>query len=467
MDTMHFWSVARTRAAIAGGETSVEEIVHAHLARIEAVNPAINAIVDEVADPVAEARRLDALPAAERGPLHGVPVTIKINVDVAGGRNTNGAPGLKDTVCREDSPLVENLRKAGAVIVGRTNVPEFSLRFFSSNPLYGTTRNPWDETRTPGGSSGGASAALACGIGTIAHGNDLGGSLRYPAYCCGLVSIRPSMGRVPAYNPSAPAERPPVTLQMSVQGPITRCVADAREALTVMAGRSARDPMWTAAPDAGRPRRARPRIGVAPRAFGRDVDPAVSDALGKAQAAAEAAGLDVVEVDLPDVDRMVELWGQLLCTEVEHAMLEGIRANGSPDIMAVLEGYRDRYGLLDLPGYLAACAERTAIARRWSVLFDEVDALLLPVSTRIPFPQDHDRTGREGVEYVLDGQRPLYVVNLIGLPAVAVPTHLADGLPVGVQLVGAMHDDFPLLDLAERLENELGTLGVPPLVADL
>ena len=460
-----FWSVARTRAAIANGEVSVGEVTRAHLDRIEAVNGTINAVVDEVADPMAQAHRLDALGAHERGPLHGVPVTIKINVDVEGGRNTNGAAGLRDVTCAQDSPLVANLRRAGAVIVGRTNTPEFSLRFFTSNPLYGVTRNPWDEKLTPGGSSGGAAAALACGIATIAHGNDLGGSLRYPAYCNGLVSIRPSMGRVPAYNPSAPGERPPVTLQMSVQGPITRSVADAREALAVMAGRDARDPMWSAAPHSGRARGGRARVGVAPGAFGADIDAAVSQAVRRASEAAADAGMELVEIDLPDVARMVELWGQLLCTEVEHMMADAIRQHGSDAIVGVCDAYRTRFGTLDLPGYLRACGERMAIARRWSCLFDEVDALLLPVSTRLPFPNDHDLAGQAAVEHVLDGQRPLYIVNLIGLPGVALPTHLAGGVPTGVQLVGAMHDDAHLLDLAALLEAQLGSVGRPPLIA--
>ena len=191
-------------SAIASKKVSAEEVMESHLERVDQVNGKLNAItvrLDEEAR--AGARAADAAVAAGEplGPLHGVPVTIKENVDQKGYATTNGVEAFVEMVADDDSPVVANLRKAGAIPMGRTNTPEFSLRYFTDNTLRGLTHNPWSKDLTPGGSSGGASAAVASGMGSIGHGNDLGGSVRYPAYACGIVGIRPSMGRVPAYNP--------------------------------------------------------------------------------------------------------------------------------------------------------------------------------------------------------------------------------------------------------------------------
>ena len=185
------------------------------------------------------------------GPLHGVPVTVKVNVDTKGRATTNGVVAFKDNVATEDSPVVANLRKAGALIIGRTNTPAFSVRWFTENDLHGRTLNPWSREHTPGGSSGGASSAVAAGMGAIAHGNDLAGSVRYPAYCTGVVGLRPSFGRVPAFLPSAKEERPLSMAMMSVQGPLARNVADLRLALQAMSAGDARDPWWVPAPLSG------------------------------------------------------------------------------------------------------------------------------------------------------------------------------------------------------------------------
>jgi amidase len=244
------WSAVDLAAAIRGREISCVEAAQAAIDRMHAVNARVNAVtVDLSNEALAAAKRADAVVASgvALGALHGVPVTIKENVDQAGQSTPNGVVADKDLVAAEDSPVVANLRKAGAIVIGRTNTPEFSYRWFTDNPLRGLTKNPWSEAHTPGGSSGGAAAAVALGIGAIAHGNDLGGSLRYPAYACGVATIRPSLGRVPAFNATAPAERPPTVQLMSVQGPIAREVRDVRLAFDVMTARDARDPWWTPA----------------------------------------------------------------------------------------------------------------------------------------------------------------------------------------------------------------------------
>ena len=219
-------SAVETAQATRSGRLSCTEVVEAHCERLQAVNPDLNAVTVDLRESAVEAAR--ALDAAFRagvapGPLHGVPVTIKENVDVTGQATPNGVAGFAGVIAPDDSPVTRNLTRAGAVVIGRTNTPEFSFRAFTDNPLRGLTRNPWDpEGVTCGGSSGGAAASVAAGVGAIAHGNDIGGSLRIPAYCCGCATIRPTLGRVPAYNPSQAEERALLMQMMSVQGPIAR-----------------------------------------------------------------------------------------------------------------------------------------------------------------------------------------------------------------------------------------------------
>ena len=184
----------------------------------------------------------------QRGPLHGVPVTIKENVDQQGKPTPNGLPAFETVIAPDDAPVVANLRRAGAIIVGRTNTPELSMRATTDNPLHGRTLNPWHPDASPGGSSGGAGAAAAAGFGPIHHGNDIGGSLRFPAFANGLSTVKPTPGRIPAYNPSATAERGLLAQLMSVQGAICREVRDVRLATRVMAARDARDPWWVPRP---------------------------------------------------------------------------------------------------------------------------------------------------------------------------------------------------------------------------
>ena len=200
------WSAVDTAAAIRNGAISAVETVEAHLERMRAVNPRLNAVVVDLSEEALKAAHAADKQRARGGALgllHGVPITIKENVDYEGRPNFNGVPANKDLVAPSDSPVVRNLKKAGAIVIGLTNTPEFSFRGFTDNPLHGLTLNPWDPNITCGGSSGGAGSAVAAGIGTIAHGNDIGGSLRWPAHCNGVATIKPTQGRIPAFNGSA------------------------------------------------------------------------------------------------------------------------------------------------------------------------------------------------------------------------------------------------------------------------
>ena len=250
--TTELWQLSATELAgrIARRETTARAATESVLSRIAVANPQVNALATVTADSALQAA--DAADAAQArgdtlGALHGVPVTIKINIDVKGEPTTDGVAAFKDNIATSNSPLVQNMVNAGAIIVGRNNAPAFSLRWFTDNSFHGRTLNPFDAGVTPGGSSGGAAAATAMGMGCIAHGNDYGGSVRYPAWACGVVGLRTTVGRIPAFKATAP-NRIISNQQMSVQGPLTRTVADARLALQVMSQGSPLDPQWVPAP---------------------------------------------------------------------------------------------------------------------------------------------------------------------------------------------------------------------------
>lgn len=453
------WSAIEIAQHIRARNVSVSEVTQAHLSRLDRANPALNAVthlIDEAMD-LATAMDAKGIPD-DASALYGVPVTVKVNVDMAGYPNTNGIPAFKDMTGDGDAPVVANLKSSGAVIIARTNTPEFSLRWSTSNPLHGGSLNPWDTEVTPGGSSGAAAASVASGIGAIAHGNDLGGSLRYPAYCCGVATIRPSMGRIAAMNPNAATDRPPITFSMSVQGPIARSVADVRAGLEVMSKRDPRDPLQVNADTSGRPRDGQITLGIATNPFASDVDDAVANAMTRASNAAKAAGIKTVEFTPPCADECAALWGDLLFTETHHTSRSLIEEHGSAEINRTLVGYAEHYKLLDMPQLFQSLTRRLQLQRMWSLMFEEIDALLMPTSLIPPFENDLDFKEPSKIPDLLRAQSPLFVVNLLGLPSVAIPTHVENGLPLGVQLVAPMHDDWFALDIAERLETELGTL---------
>ncbi|MBL8348953.1 MAG: amidase family protein [Burkholderiaceae bacterium] len=455
------WSAHRLAAAIRGGAVSAREAVAASLDRAQAVNPALNAVVDLLADEALAAaqsadaarRRGDAL-----GPLHGVPVTVKVNVDMAGRATTNGVVAFKDNLAAEDSPVVANLRRAGAVIIGRTNTPAFSVRWFTENDLHGRTLNPWSRDHTPGGSSGGASSAVAAGIGAIAHGNDLAGSVRYPAYCTGVCGLRPSFGRVPAFLPSAKDERPMSMAMMSVQGPLAREVADLRLALAAMSAGDPRDPWWVPAPLTG-PALPRPlRVAMTVNCQGSPADPAVVAAVRQAGAWLADAGYAVEEVEPPSLAEAHELWKLIGNDEARKFMWPAIEQFGD-------EGVRRSFGwmladspVLDHREHLLAFAKRSTLVRRWQLFLERYPLVLGPVSGEPPFPWGWDVDSEAAMARVLRAQESQFAVPVLGLPALSVPTGLAGALPMGVQLIGPRFREDLLLDAAEAIESRC-----PPL----
>jgi amidase len=449
------WSAVDLAAAIARREVSCREATLSVLARIDDVNPRVNALIDVMSEAaLVHAKLADAAVARgdALGPLHGVPVTLKVNVDCEGRATTGGIAAFKDLIARDDAPVVANLKSAGAVVVGRNNTPAFSLRWFTDNDVHGRTLNPFDASRTPGGSSGGAAAAVATGMGPIALGSDYGGSIRHPAACCGVVGLRTTAGRVPAFNATSRDERSVSNQLMSVQGPLARSVADVRLALSVMAQGDSRDPLWVPAPlEQTAPMPLRVALFKVPPHG--QADAAVIAALDQAAIALQAAGCVVEVAEPPHFEEAAALWRQLVFDDLRRAGVPAIGALGDAAVQAALRGYLHGLPALDRDGYLDALQRRLSIARAWSQFFERYPLVLMPVSWQRPFEIDADTQGPERMAELLAAQSPLLATACLGLPGLAVPTGLAGGLPSSVQLVASRYREDLLLKAGQIIED--------------
>ncbi len=448
-----------TAGQIRAGDITAADATESHLERMAAVNSSVNAVTVEMAEialQVAWAADRALAESGAVGPLHGVPVTIKENVDQIGFSTNNGVPDFDDRVATSDSPVVANLRNAGAIIIGRTNTPEFSLRYHTKNPLRGETGNPWDASLTPGGSSGGAASSVALGIGAIAHGNDLGGSLRYPAYCCGVATVRPTLGRVPAYNPTGTEERPPAFQLMSVQGPIARSVGDVRLALEAMSVGDARDPWWVPVPLRGPAVEPPIRVAMSLQPGETAPDPLVRQAVERAGEILAEAGYAVEEVAPPSFEACRRLWAELCFTDSHILMGEDMRQHGSNEVNAVHDSYLQARPPLDQAGYMRALAGRTARLREWVAFLEQYPICLLPVSQWLPMKANQDVDMIDRMDELLSAQAPLGAINMLGLPAAVVPTDVRSTLPLGVQLVANRFREDLCLDAAQVIEDAVG-----------
>jgi amidase len=441
---------------IRGGKVSCREAVAAALARLDAINPRINAVVRPLHEQaLAEAAAADEALArgARVGPLHGVPVTTKVNVDQTGCPTDNGVVAFKSVMATRDNPVVANLRRAGGIVIGRTNTPAFSMRWFTDNALHGLTRNPWDPARTPGGSSGGGAAATATGIGAIAHGNDIAGSVRYPAYCCGLVGLRVSYGRIPSHNFTAIALRPISAQLMAVQGPLTRRVRDARLAFAAMAVANPLDPRCADVPLEGPPPKRPIRVALVADPAGRGgVEPAVAAAVRRAGRSLEAAGYAVEEVEPPELGAVADLWAAIAMDDTIAALEPAAAQYGDEGIKRALGLWRAIYPARDTRHVLEGLAQRDRLPRLWELFLEERPIVVTPVSNERAFPLDLDLVDVETTRRIMGAQIMQLAVPVLGLPAVSVPTGAVDGVPMGVQITAGRFREDLCLDAAAAIE---------------
>ena len=453
-------SAVELAAMIRDREATSRDVVQAHLDRAEAVNPHLNAIVRLLPD-----QALAAADAADRavadgaglGPLHGVPFTVKENIDLAGTPTTQAVPALAEAVAPVDAPQVERLRAAGAIPFGRTNLPDFGLRVHTDSALYGLTRNPWDPRRSPGGSSGGEAAAVATGMSPLGLGNDLGGSLRNPAHCCGVASIKPSTGAVPAAS-AIPPEDLNISFQlMAVEGVLARRVADVRAGFTVIAGQHPRDPLSVPAVFTDLAPGERPKVAVLPEPPGGSTHPGVAAAVRRAADALADDGFEVAEAVPPGYEQAIELWATILAADLWVIKPELDQLMGSAGRQFL--GYAlELLPAPDLASWAMAHTARHGLARDWGLWYEQYPVLLSPVWSQPAFPLGFDVASLDGATATLELMRPVLPANLLGTPAAVVPAGMAEGLPVGVQVMGGKYTELRCLAVAEAIEQRLGPL---------
>ncbi|CAN5434882.1 amidase [soil metagenome] len=460
-DELVFRTARDLARAIRSREVSAREVVQAHLAQIERYNPAVNAIVSLDGD-----RALSAAETADRrlaeglevGPLHGLPVAHKDTHLTAGIATTFGSPVHADFVPGTDELIIERLHGAGIVSTGKTNVPEFAAGSHTFNPVFGTTGNAYDPTRSAGGSSGGAAVALACGFQPLADGSDMGGSLRNPAAWNNVVGLRPSPGRVPTYPASAG------WATMGVQGPMARTVADAALMLSVIAGPDPRSPISLETPgstfdtDLERDLTGL-RLAWSPDLGGEfAVDTEILDVLTHSVATFEQAGA-VIEPAAPNMSGADEVFRTLRAWQFQltHATL--MRQHGD-QVKASLADNIAQGQALSGPDVGRAEVLHTALFHRVREFFQTYDALLMPVTQVSPFPIEQEYpTEIDGVEQpdYLAWMRAAYLISATGSPALSVPAGFtANGLPVGLQIVGPHRADVFVLQLGHTFEQATG-----------
>lgn len=445
---------------VARKKVSVREVVEAHIHRIQAVNPSVNAITMVLEDSLTDADAKDALLArhADAGPLFGVPFSVKVNIDVKGSATTEGVQGLKGNLVDADSPHLGMLRRAGAIPIARTNMPDFGLRFHTDNDLYGPTVNPWNRALTPGGSSGGDAAAVATGMVPLGLGNDFGGSIRYPAQCCGVCGLRPSRGRIASSTIATSQGSISQSLRsMAVQGPIARYVDDLRVALQIMSEFDPRDSSWVPAPLGGKLRRPF-RIALISDPGGLGVDDSVRRGILNAASILERHGGIIEEIDSTALRESAHLWLSMIATDIRHLFLTDINELASDAARTFVAEMIRLSGEGGINDYIQSLARINGIAQSWGESFQTYDAILGPVSSRNPFPLGFDVAGSDSARSILDSQVLTVTVNLLGLPSVAVPVGLDQGLPQAVQIIGPMFQEMRILDLAELIEREVGVL---------
>jgi len=453
------WQLGATDLAnvIRSREASSVEVVESHLQRIASVNPAVNAITvvlgDEAIDAAKVADRAVAA-GADLPPFHGVPFTVKENIDVVGTPTTHGARALLNAFPDSDAPVVERIRAAGGIPIGRTNLPTFALRWHCDSELYGATLNPWDPSRTPGASSGGEAVALATGMSPLGLGNDGLGSLRWPAQCCGVAALKPTLGQIPHATTIEPIDAPVGVQLTDVEGPMARRIADLRAAFEVMAGPSWRDP-WTVPTAPRLPGATAARVAVVIGAAAEGTASQVQEGVHRAAEALEDTGYAIDLIEPPGIDAAASALLDMLATPDIRAFWDAIAPSAPVDTQRFMSAFFAVAGEPDPATSWRSFMARQSLLRAWGEFQREHPLIVAPISTRLPFAVGADLTVSEVAE-IVHGLRTTLAVNALGLPAVALPVGVAGGLPQAVQVIGPRFGDALCLDAAAALELRLG-----------
>ena len=447
-------------ALIRSRQVSSQDVIEAHLRRIAEVNPSVNAVTVVLAEQSREAAKAADRALAGSGnvpPFHGVPFTVKANIDLAGTPTTHGLKALAGAYPDQDAPHVERMRAAGAIPIGRTNCPNFAVRWHTDSELWGATMNPWDRSRTPGASSGGEAAALATGMTPLGLGSDGLGSLRWPAQCCGISALKPTLGRIPHATTVEPMD-PPIGVQLTaVQGPMARRVADLRAAFEVMAGPSWRDP-WSVPSRIRGPETAKPiRVALVPDPAGQGIVNQVREGVRKAATALDAAGYAVEEVEPPSVDVAAKTLLDMLNTPEVRAGWRMVSPLMPADTQRFMSAFYEVAGDPDPVTSVQSFMTRHSLLRAWGEFQETYPLIVAPIYTDVPFEAGTDLDDGRVAE-TIRGMRMALAVNALGLPAVALPVGIGDGLPQAVQVIGPRYREDLCLDAAAALEDRVGII---------
>jgi len=454
-------SAAEIAIGIKEGTFSATEVTQSVLSRINDKNPELNAITVEFPEEAltAAAQADEALASGQPlGPLHGVPVTIKENIDVAGQATPNGVPAFAELMAQEDAPLVKNLRDAGAIVIGRTNVPEFSMRGTTVNPLRGRTFNPWDTDASPGGSSGGGGAAAAAGFGPLHHGNDIGGSLRFPALANGIATVKPTNNRIPVFNSSAQAERGPLSQIMSVQGIMARDASDLSLATEVMIRPDPRDPLSPPVPWNGPKLDGPITVAVTKESYGYPIHDDILKLIDQAADALQDAGYQVQEVRTPSIDEPFRDWFRTLITEMNVGLLPQILEHGSDDIKTTIDYFFRMGEVLELDTFISDFGERTRMMRDWNLFLAKFPLTLTPIYMGPLYDWDYDLQSFDACKDFLEASSYSMAINYLGLPAGVIGTGLVEDRPAAVQIVGQRYREDLICEALEAIQQRCGRL---------
>ena len=429
------------------------EIVDSLEKRLNEINPKINSIPENTIKYAKKtAINLDKKIANNEklGPLAGVPMTVKINTDQIGFASTNGLKIQKNLVAEKDSTVVKNIQDADGIIIGRSNTPAFSIRWFTDNSIHGHTLNPHNKMITPGGSSGGAASATAVGIGAIGHGTDIAGSIRYPAYACGIHGLRPSLGRVPMINYSTP-DRLIGGQIMAVSGPLARSIKDIDLGLKAMSMENYDDPWWS--PISNQLPKLPKKIALLTEIKGLKIKGSVIENLNDVAKKLESLGWIVEEVTGPDFEELAHYQAVLWLAEFRRTSGDAINKEDNKDASFIFEQMSKKCPDTSIEKFMDALQQRATLGRKWSHFFDKYPLILCPISGDPPFEDLKDVKSIEDFDYVFSSMLPQIAPPYIGLPGLSFCNGITDqNIPKGVQFLTRRFREDMLIEVGYDLE---------------